>query len=88
MADASNINWTDVLDALHYTQRFSYVNTERDAIAAIERHRAKLEAVDLLLDALRALLTVYEHGECEAMHPDVAENMARAAIRAATGEES
>jgi hypothetical protein len=46
-----------------------------------------VNAHDDLVAALRAMLIVYEHGECEAMHPDVAENMARAALAEAQGGE-
>lgn len=38
-----------------------------------------------LLAAVKALLIVAEHGECEAMHPDEADHMARAAIAKAEG---
>jgi len=45
-----------------------------------------IAAAPELLDALEALLIVMEAGECEAMHPDLAEQMARAAVRKARGE--
>ena len=52
--------------------------------AADAAHIVKcVNAHDALVAALKALLIVAEHGECEAMHPDVADNMARAALAAA-----
>jgi hypothetical protein len=45
-----------------------------------EANAALIAAAPDLLEALRAMLTVHDHGECEAMHPDTAERMARDAL--------
>ena len=62
------------------------------AVQEIERLEAELkqrrardakvqELVQSLGIALGAMLVVAEYGECEAMHPDLAEEMARAALK-------
>ena len=53
----------------------------REDYLRVEAERDHLREVNAeLVTALEAMLIIAEAGECEAMHPDLAESMARAAL--------